>query len=263
MKGAIIGDIVGSRFERQGIKLKEEEFELFTLGNRITDDSILTVATAEVLLARALTYESAYKFYAQKYAGSGFGGQFTKWATTPDSKPYNSFGNGSAMRVSPIAYAFESLDEVLSEAAASACVTHNHIEGIKGAQATAAAVFLARKGSTKLEIKNFIQETFYYNLDRTLAEIRPNYSFDVTCQGSVPESIICFLEGNSYEDVIRKAASLGGDTDTMAAIAGSIAEASFCIPSHLRRLGMSYAPPEFQIVVDKFYKKFNVLESGE
>src|SRR5262245_13626328 len=221
MLGAIAGDVIGSVHERTRTKTKE--FPLFVPDSRFTDDTVLSVAVAECLL-HGRDYVDAFHDYFQAYPDAGYGTTFWMWAASGRRDPYQSFGNGSAMRVSPVAYAATTLDEVLAEAKRSATVSHNHPEGIRGAQATAAAVFLARTGATKDDIRRYIETQFDYFLDETLADIRPTYPFDATCQGSVPQSIIAFLESTSYEDAVRNAISLGGDADTMACIAGAIAE---------------------------------------
>lgn len=225
MIGSLIGDVVGSTFEFHKWKYKEN-FELFSNDSTYTDDSVLTVATADCILNNK-DFTKTYQWYARNFINRGYGGMFRRWIDTDNPQPYNSFGNGSAMRVSPIGFAYDTLEETLEMAKRSAEVTHNHIEGIKGAQAVASAIFLARKGSTKEEIKDYIQKTFEYNLDRTIAEIKPTYSFNETCQGSVPEAIICFLESTDYESCIRLAVSLCGDADTQACIAGGIAQAFY------------------------------------
>ena len=224
MLGAIAGDIIGSRFEQSPIKTTD--FELFHPECRFTDDSVLTLAVAEhIFLGRDLV--DTLKEYFNQYPDAGYGERFMQWASSPSREPYNSFGNGSAMRVSPVGFAFDSLEVVLEKARATAEVTHNHPEGIKGAQATAAAVFLARTGSSKKEIKIFIETQFQYNLSDRLYAICPQYTFDATCQGSVPQAITAFLESESFEDAVRKAVSLGGDSDTQACIAGGIAHAFY------------------------------------
>lgn len=224
MLGAIAGDIIGSVFERNNIK--STDFTLFCEGSRFTDDTVLTVAVAHAVLDD-LDYAETLKLYGRKYPNAGYGGSFRSWIFSPINEPYNSWGNGSAMRVSPVGFAFETVDKVLAEAKRSAEVTHNHPEGIKGAQAVALAVFLARRGAGKAEIKQEVTNRFGYNLNCTLDEIRPAYQFDVSCQGSVPEAIIAFLESENVEDAIRKAVSIGGDSDTIACIAGSIAYAHY------------------------------------
>jgi ADP-ribosylglycohydrolase len=224
MLGAVAGDIVGSRFE--GRPTKSKDFELFAPESTFTDDTVLTVAVAECLL-QGRPYAEVLKEYYRRYPYAGYGGSFMSWAASERSGPYNSFGNGSAMRVSPVGWYYESLEEVLQQAERSAAVTHNHPEGIKGAQAVAAAIFWARKGWRKEEIRREVSQRFGYDLDRSLEEIRPRYAFDVTCQGSVPEALICFFEAEDFEDALRNAVSLGGDSDTQACIAGAVAEASF------------------------------------
>lgn len=233
--GAIAGDIIGSTHEFNPIKSKE--FSLFNKSSRFTDDTIMTLAIADWLLENRNSREvliQKLKYYGQKYPNGGYGRMFNNWVKSEDPLPYNSWGNGSAMRVSPVAWAGDSLEEVQQLARISADVTHNHPEGIKGALAAADAVYLARIGSSKKEIKEHIEIRYEYDLDRSLDEIRPHYSFDVSCQGSVPESIICFLEANDYEDAVRNCVSLGGDADTMAAIAGGIASAYWEVPREIQ-----------------------------
>jgi ADP-ribosylglycohydrolase len=224
MLGAIAGDIIGSRFERNSIKTTD--FELFHPDCRFTDDSVLTLAVAEHILLGSDLIDTL-KEYFHRYPDAGYGAGFLQWASSHLREPYNSFGNGSAMRVSPAGFAFDSLETVLEKAQAIAEVTHNHKEGIKGAQATAAAIFLARTGNSKEEIKSFIETQFQYNLSESLDVIRPQYTFDATCQGSVPQAIIAFLESENFEDAVRKAVSLGGDSDTQACISGGIAHAFY------------------------------------
>ncbi|NIQ01809.1 MAG: ADP-ribosylglycohydrolase family protein [Nitrospinaceae bacterium] len=224
MLGAIAGDIIGSRFEWNNHK--STDFELFHPDCRFTDDTVLTVAVAEQILYGSDPVD-LFKEYARRYPDAGFGGRFAQWAASPSREPYNSYGNGSAMRVSPVGFAFDSLDEVRAKARHTAAVTHNHPEGIKGAQATAAAVFLARTGQSKAQIKSGIEAEFQYDLNRSLDRIRPEYAFDVTCQGSVPQAITAFLESENFENAIRLAVSLGGDSDTLACITGGIAHAFY------------------------------------
>jgi len=227
MKGAIFGDIIGSRFEFSKLRNnKSEDFELLNKKCEFTDDTVLTIATADAILNNK-SFEQAYKEWGNMYPNCSYGNSFRNWLESDNPKPYNSFGNGSAMRVSPIGWLYNDLKTVMDKAEESARVTHNHIEGIKGASSIAACVYLARMKTPKKIIKEFIETFFDYDLNKNIEDIRPNYYFDETCQGSVPESIICFLEGKSYEDVVRKAVSLGGDTDTQACMAGSIAEAYY------------------------------------
>lgn len=222
MIGAIAGDMIGSPFE--GNPLKSKDFEMRLAG--FTDDTVLTVAVAHAILSGGGYMASLIRF-ARKYPHTGYGGAFRNWMWQPEPKPYNSWGNGSAMRVSPVGFAFDTVEDVLAEAERSAEVSHNHPEGIKGAQAVALAVFLARKREDKKTIRKEISERFGYDLNTSLKAIRPGYTFDISCQGSVPESIIAFLASDSYEDAIRNAVSLGGDADTMACIAGGIAQAYY------------------------------------
>ncbi len=254
MLGAIAGDVIGSVFEYS--KVKATKFPLFSLGSSFTDDTILTVAVAYAIL-NEVDYGLAIKDFGRQYPDADYGGSFIRWLLSEDNRPYNSWGNGSAMRVSPVGFAFDTADAVMREAKKSAEVTHNHPEGIKGAQATALSIFLARAGAGKEEIRREIQQRFDYDLDRTLAQIRPDYSYDVSCQGSVPESIIAFLESDSLEDAIRKAISLGGDGDTMACIAGGIAEAYYGqVPADIARQVRSRLPEGFLAVIDAFYANF-------
>ncbi|MEZ4847599.1 MAG: ADP-ribosylglycohydrolase family protein [Bacteroidia bacterium] len=250
MLGAIIGDVIGSRFEKENIKSKT--FELFTKDSRYTDDTVLTIATADKLINGG-DYAQLYRKYAQKHPLAGFGGTFRKWMTGIIDGPYNSWGNGSAMRVSPVGYAFDTEEEVLEEAKISASVTHNHSEGIKGAQAVAMAIFVARKGQSKPEIKTYIEQTFQYDLSQTIEEIRPEYKFDVSCQGSVPQAIIAFLESTDFEDAIRTAISIGGDSDTIACISGAIAEAFYGgIPEELVEQTLARLPKSFKKIIEDF-----------
>jgi len=232
--GAIAGDMIGSLYEFGNIKTKK--FPLFQKSSHFTDDSIMTLAVANWLIKDRNSKDvliNEFKSFANRYPDGGYGGRFKKWASSPNPEPYGSWGNGSAMRVSPVAWVGNSLEEVQELAKTSAIVTHNHPEGVKGALATADAIYLARIGASKEEIKEHIEVRYNYNLDRTVDEIRPDYRFDVSCQGSVPESIICFLEGKDYEDTVRNAISLGGDGDTQGAIAGSIAAAYYGVPDEI------------------------------
>ena len=254
MLGAIAGDIIGSVHEGAGTKTKD--FPLFVRDSIFTDDTVLTVAVAECLLGRA-NYVDAFHDYFHAYPHAGFGGTFFRWAAHREREPYNSWGNGSAMRVSPAPYAHDTLDAVLEEAKRSAEVTHNHEHGVRGAQATAAAIFLARTSHSKDQIRQYTTEKFGYALDQTLDEIRPNYGFDVSCQGSVPQSILAFLESNSYEDAIRNAISLGGDADTMACIAGGIAEAFYGgVPEPIKTKVLGLLDDRLRGVVEKFGERF-------
>ena len=224
MIGAVAGDIIGSVHEF--FQEKVYDFPLFTPGSRFTDDTVLSIAVAECLLD-GTAYVDAFHDYANSWPDRGFGGTFTRWFMEKSREPYGSWGNGSAMRVGPVGFAFPTLEQVLEEARRSAVVTHDHPEGVKGAQAVAAAVFLARQGETKERIRGYLEETFGYDLHRTVEQIRPEYTFDVSCQGSVPEAIIAFLDSADFEDAVRLAVSLGGDADTQACMAGVIAEAYY------------------------------------
>lgn len=250
MLGAMIGDIVGSVYEWHNIKTTEFIFlkdQCF-----FTDDTVLTAATAQALMTGG-DYTAAYQDFARRYPGRGYGGNFNNWIYANPLKPYNSWGNGSAMRVSPVGFALNTVEEVLAEAERSAAVTHNHPEGIKGAQSTALAILMSRQGASQAEIRTEIKGRFGYDLDRSLAEIRPGYTFDVSCQGSVPEAIIAFLESEGYEDAVRKAISLGGDSDTIACITGGIAEAFFGgVPQPIAERGRDFLPDEIIEILKDF-----------
>ncbi len=224
MLGAIAGDIIGSVYESDNIKTKE--FPLFDPRCHFTDDTVLTVALADSIL-NGRDYSTLLKRYFHRYPDAGYGASFRCWASAHGSRPYNSYGNGAAMRISPAGWAFDSLEETLQRAAQFTETTHNHPEGIKGAKATATVIFLARTGRSKQEIRSYVEATFHYDLSRTLDEIRPGYVFDSSCQGSVPQAITAFLESRDFEDAIRNAISLGGDSDTLACIAGGMAEAFY------------------------------------
>jgi len=255
MLGAIIGDVVGSIYEWENIKTKE--FPLFKPECHFTDDTVMTIAVAEALMQGGSKedYVVAMKKWGQKYPYAGYGSRFFIWLISEDNQAYNSWGNGSAMRVAPVGWFFKTLEETKENAKLSAIVTHNHPEGIKGAEATATAIFLARCKKTKAEIKNYIADHFNYNLSRTLDEIRPTYSFDESCQETVPEAIIAFLESTSFEDAIRNAISLGGDSDTLAAITGSIAEAFYGIPYEIERQAIAVLDSSIIEILNAWNKK--------
>ncbi len=256
MIGAIAGDIIGSVYEVYPIKTTE--FPLFNRHSQFTDDTVLTVAVAHSILKK-VDYVISLKTFGQKYPYAGYGATFFHWIFSPNSQPYNSWGNGSAMRVSPIGFACDSVEDVLAEAKKSAEVTHNHPEGIKGAQATALSIFLARTGKSKEDIRQEISERFAYNLNRTVDEIRPAYSFDVSCQGSVPESIIAFLDSENFEDAVRKGISLGGDSDTIACITGGIAQAFYKkIPQGIISNVRRRLPDELLTIVDEFNTRYGL-----
>lgn len=254
MIGAIAGDIIGSVYEHHQIKTKA--FPLFHPHCRFTDDTVLTVAIADAILA-GTSYVEAVRRIGRRYPRAGYGGSFKRWLDTSDAGPYNSWGNGSAMRVGPVGLAFETEDEVLAHARATAEITHNHPEGIKGAQATALAVFLARTGTDKEGIRSRVADMFGYDMDRTVDGIRPSYSFDVSCQGTVPEAIIAFLESESYEDAVRNAVSLGGDSDTLACITGAIAEAFYGgVPDGIRSKVREILAPDLWTVTERFCQRY-------
>jgi ADP-ribosylglycohydrolase len=225
MIGAIAGDIIGSVYEFISAK-PDFDFQLFVNDSEFTDDTVLTVALADSIL-NDFSYLEKLRQYYRRYPDAGYGGIFHKWARSKYPKPYNSWGNGSAMRVSPVGWAYNDLETVLIKAKESAEVTHNHPEGIKGAQATASSIFLARTGNSKVKIKEYIEQNFEYDLNLEIEDLRENYSFDVSCQGTVPQAIFTFLISESFEDSIRKAIYIGGDSDTLACINGSIAEAFY------------------------------------
>lgn len=253
MIGAIAGDMIGSPYEHHPIKTAV--FPLVVAD--FTDDTVLSVAVADAILHN-LDYGPVLQYFARRYPNLPYGGSFWHWIWDPDSLPYYSYGNGSAMRVSPVGFAFESVDMVMDEALRTAAVSHNHPEGIKGAQATAVAVFLARKGEDKSTIRKQIEKWFAYNLSRCLEEIRCNYTFDVTSQGSVPESIIAFLDSSDFESAIKNAISLGGDADTMACIAGAIAQAYYkTVPAEIVTQVRRKLPPVLLAVVDRFADQFD------
>ena len=265
MYGAILGDIIGSPFEfDRGDKTKN--FDLFSKGCGFTDDSVMTIAVGEALLAvrpKAAVKEiedavaSNMQDWGKRYPHAGYGGSFRHWLKENNPKPYGSYGNGSAMRVSAAGWLYDSIERTREVARATANVTHNHPEGIKGAEATASAIYMARNGSSKEEIKEYIETIFGYNLSRTCDEIRPTYYFNESCQGTVPESIIAFLESTDYESAIRLTISLGGDADTMGAITGGIAEAYYKeIPQYIREEVLKRLPNEFIDIMQRFYEMF-------
>ena len=257
MYGAILGDIIGSpsEFDRGS---KSKDFPLFSPDSVYTDDSVMTLAVADAFLSIAPDTEDAeirrrliqsMQTYGQAFPHAGYGGMFRRWLKDPNPQPYGSYGNGSAMRVSSAGWLFDNLETVRHMARLSAEVTHNHPEGIKGAEATASAIFLARTGSTKAEIKTYIEANFHYDLSRSCDEIRPTYRHMESCQETVPEAITAFLEGRSFEDVIRTAVSLGGDCDTLTAIAGSIAEGFYGVPEELKRQCREHLPEDLRKVL--------------
>lgn len=260
MLGALAGDIIGSVYEFANTK--SMEFDLFTPWTKFTDDSVMTLAVAKWLVEDSV-HTIHYLIYCMQelgnlYPNAGYGGNFMSWIREDDPQPYNSWGNGSAMRVSPVGLYAKTLDEALALAALTASVSHNHPEGVKGAQAIAACVFLCKEGKTKQEIKEFVENAFDYDLNRTIAGIRLRYDFEVSCQGCVPEAIIAFLEGNSFEDVIRLAISLGGDSDTIACMAGAIAACCYKIPEEIAEKCDSLLTKDLKTIKDGF---INLIES--
>ena len=261
MFGAILGDIVGSPYEFDWNNIKTKDFPLFSERSEFTDDTVMTLAVAQAVMtegaaAGSKKLRSAFtremRRLGRAYPAAGYGAKFGWWLEMPQPRPYKSFGNGSAMRVSAVAWMFDTLEAVRRGARLSAEVTHNHPEGIKGAEATASAIFLARTGSTKAEIKTYIEENFHYDLSRTCDEIRPSYRHVESCQETVPEAIAAFLEGQSFEDVIRTAVSLGGDCDTLTCIAGSMAEAFYGVPEELKAECRNRLPDDLLKVLQQF-----------
>ncbi len=262
MIGAILGDMIGAPYEfDRGDKTKA--FPLFSKGSQFTDDSVMTIAVAEALISsygksddeiKAALVESMQK-WGHRYPHAGYGCMFSQWLTTKDPQPYGSYGNGSAMRVSSAGWLYDDIKTTRHIAALTAEVTHNHPEGIKGAEATVSAIFLARNGSSKDEIREYIIKEFGYDLSRTCDEIRPTYHHVETCQETVPEAITAFLEGNDFEDVIRTAVSLGGDCDTLTCIAGGIAEAFYGVPDEISAEGYKRLNTDMREVLGRFYAK--------
>lgn len=253
MLGAIAGDIIGSVYEFSPIK--RTDFPLLQEKSSFTDDTVLTVAIAESLLT-GKSYAAALKHWGRRYPNAGYGKNFHQWLMSRCSVPYGSWGNGSAMRVSPIGWAYESLEQTLKEAGLSAMPTHDHPEGIKGAQAVAGAIWHARHGHTKEDIKEWIGSSFGYDLSTTVDEIRKTYTFDVSCAGSVPQAIRCFFEAESTEEAIRLAISLGGDADTQACIAGAIAEAQWGLAPALEKDILGQLPDKIKEIVVEFRTRF-------
>jgi ADP-ribosylglycohydrolase len=260
MLGAIAGDVIGSVHEWAGTKTKD--FPLFVRGTTFTDDSVLTVAVAEWILTGEDLVDLFHR-YVRQHRGRGYGGSFREWARRRSREPYGSYGNGSAMRVSAVGFAFETLDEVLAAAERSAAVTHDHPEGIRGAQATAMAVFLARRKPDKAILRGELERRIGYDLSPTLDAIRPHYRFNETCHGTVPQALIAFLESNDYEDAVRNAISLGGDADTLACIAGGIAEAYYGgVPEAIEAGVRERLDPALLAVVDRFRERYAPVANG-
>lgn len=264
MLGAIIGDIVGSPYEFDDYNIKTTNFLLFSEESEITDDTIMTLAVAQGLMNGKKdpqkTYDEITKCMQKlgnEYPYMSYGYNFQSWLCSDNPKPYNSYGNGSAMRVSSVAWFFDNLEDVEKYAEISALPTHNHSEGIKGAQAVASAIFLARSGKTKNKIKDYIVKKYNYDLSKTCDEIRPNYHHVESCQETVPQAITAFLEGNDFEEVIRLAVSLGGDSDTLTAIAGSIAEAYYPIPDNIKQRALKFLDDDLIKIYNQFQKLIN------
>ena len=274
--GGIIGDLAGSRFEHH--PLKSKDFDLLVFGDfnlrrgtsfnengrasYFTDDTVMTIAVAKALLEANNDFSDLeelvirnMKDFGRRYPAAGYGGKFREWLSSPSVMPYNSLGNGSAMRISPMAYFAKDITEIKKLSKIISSVTHNHPEGVKGAEAVASAIWLALHDRTKEEIKQYIEEN-YYSLDYDYNEILQKYKFDVTCQNSVPQSIFAFLISENFEDAIRTAVSMGGDADTMACIAGSIAEAFYGVPENLQKECWEFLTPDIKNIINEFQKKF-------
>lgn len=255
MLGACIGDIIGSVYEFR--EWKSKEFALFSEKSEFTDDTVCTIAVAECLLD-GTDPAAALRLWGRRYPGRGYGGRYAVWLRDAGVGPYDSYGNGAAMRVSPAALLSSSLDEALRLANHVTAVTHNHPEGIKGAEAAVTAIWLARQGESPEAIRGRIRKDFRYDLSRSVDKIRPDYCFNETCQDTVPQAITCALEAASFEDAIRNAVSLGGDADTLAAIAGPIAEVLYGIPEDIRRKGWMRLPKDMRDVLERLYEKSGV-----
>lgn len=261
MLGAIAGDIIGSVFERRRDQIKTTDFPLFCQRSHFTDDTVLTVAVAAAILTQH-PYAMVIKDFGLDYPGRGYGRMFSQWLHASISTPYYSWGNGAAMRATPIGFALNTIDGVLLEAQRSAEGTHNHPEGIKGAQAVALAVYMARNGARKKDIRQEITGRFGYDLTYTVADIRPTYSFDVSCQGTVPPAIVAFLDSDDYESTVRLAVSLGGDSDTLACIAGGIAQAYYReMPSYIVAETLFRLPQRFVTILDLFQRRYKINTS--
>jgi len=254
--GAIVGDIVGSRFEH--LQMKSKDFPLFARGCKFTDDTVLNVAVANALLTDK-NYAKSLKAFTWRRPFRGYGNMHSKWVFYCQKQPFNSFGNGSAMRVSPVAYAANTLEEVQVLARESAECTHNHPEGIRGAQAIASCILLARQNATKEQIRDLVRRDFGYDLVLSLDQIRPSYRFDSTCPGSVPQAIQSILESTDFEDAVRNAISLGGDADTLAALAGSIAEPFYGgVPKEIISEAIKLLPRSYCKIISTFYTRYGV-----
>lgn len=255
LMGAIVGDYMGSKYEFA--PTKELEFPIDRVHSDITDDSILTIAVADALLS-GIPYKYALHYWAIKFPApmGGYGGSFSRWLADPQLEAYNSFGNGSAMRVSAVGWVFDTMEETLEQAYISAECTHSHPEGIKGACAVAACIYMLRNGKSRAEVKQYIEQQFSYDLNFELDELRPSYKFCETCMGSVPVAIKCYLESTSWENAVRLAVSMGGDADTLGAITGAIAmadkDSSYYIPPQLEQLAWERLTKQQQVIVEEF-----------
>ena len=268
MYGALLGDMIGAPYEfDRGDKTKN--FPLFSAESHYTDDTVMTVAVAEALMdssgksddAIRAALTASLRKWGRRYPNAGYGRRFYSWLRAKTPEPYGSYGNGSAMRVSSVGWLYDSVEETRRVAGLTAAVTHNHPEGVKGAEATAGAIFLARTGSSKEDIKEYIVRAFGYDLSRTCDEIRPTYHHVESCQQTVPEAITAFLEGTDFEDVIRTAVSLGGDCDTLTCLAGSVAEAFYGVPEEWQRACRDRLPEDMISILDRFegYKQHRHL----
>jgi ADP-ribosyl-[dinitrogen reductase] hydrolase len=260
LMGALAGDIIGSIYEWNNTK--RLDFPFFDINSDFTDDSVMTVAVADILLNNKPIVET-FQDYGRRYPNYGYGQHFEMWIESNNPKPYNSWGNGSAMRTAAVGYAFNTEEDILENAKRIAEVTHNHPEGIKGAQATSMCVFMSRNGKTKQEIKEYIENKFNYNLSKTIDEIRPDYKYDVSCMGTVPPAIRAFLESEDYESSIRLAVSIGGDSDTIACITGAIAQAFYKdIPIYIVKKVVKIIPDEFRVILRDFNSKFQIIKNN-
>jgi len=263
MYGAILGDIIGQPYEFGPNNIKTKDFSLFTKKSRFTDDSVMTVAICDGILTAGFDADEktmkksmieAMHKWGNLYPNAGYGGTFIRWLAMKSYEPYNSWGNGSAMRVSSVGWFFHTLERTREVARWSAEVTHNHPEGVKGSEAVASVIWMARKGIPKEEIKTYVGKEFGYDLNKSCDEIRPQYEFDVSCQGTVPQAITAFLEGTNFEDVIRTAVSLGGDCDTLTCIAGGMAEAFYGVPENLKEKCLEFTTREMHEIMKMFEK---------
>lgn len=253
MLGAIAGDIVGSIYEHEPVKTRD--FPLFAPGCDFTDDTVCTVAVADCLM-NAGDFAAYLRRYVRAHPGRGYGGKFLRWALTDDQPPYGSWGNGAAMRACPVAYVARDEDHALALAKAQAEVSHNHPDAIAGAQATVLAIWRARAGLSKATIRATLEDRFDYNLSESAAELRGWYEFDISAAGTVPAAVICALDADSWEDAVRNAVALGGDADTLACIAGGIAEALYGLPDTIADKAMSYLEPDLLRVVERFRDRY-------